>query len=262
MLIKKRLIMCLFVQILLNVPETKSFEVVFAINGGGDNHTDVNGIHYEKDRTDGKKFNYYKPGGTGKAGDTYYNVPKGDEIIYKTVLFSNELNFGFNIPVMSDGKYWLLMKFMERDFGNASKRIFNVTLNGHHTILSKLDIFAQAGLYTALEKFIFFGVCNQTLRFEGENSTIIDQKIQIGFLSNDQPIILSSVALLKGDIMDISKISMKNTTIILDFIKQESQFQCHESVNTQCPFDNSTIVLFLILSLLFICQLMAGLLFV
>jgi hypothetical protein len=34
--------MCLFVQILLNVPETKSFEVVFAMNGGGDNHTDVN----------------------------------------------------------------------------------------------------------------------------------------------------------------------------------------------------------------------------
>jgi hypothetical protein len=261
MLIKKRLLMCLFVQILLNVPETESFEVVFAMNGGGDNHTDVNGIHYEKDKTDGEKLNYYSPGGTGENGDTYYNVPKGDKIIYKTVLFSHELFFGFNIPVMSDGKYWLLMKFMER-YNNTQERIFNVTLNKHHTILSKLDIFAQAGLYTALEKFIFFGVCNQTLHFEGENSTITDQKIQIGFQKIHNGMILSSIALLKGDIMDISKISMKNTTIIMDFIKQESQFQCHESVNTQCPFDNSTIVLFLILSLLFICQLMAGLLFV
>jgi hypothetical protein len=111
MRIKNIFLICLLAKILMNVVAIESFELIYAINAGGDQHTDIDGIHYSKDNTNGGWANLHTRNDTEK---NYYNVPTKDEIMYHTAMVVREPSFGFDLPVKGDGKYWLLLKFMEK----------------------------------------------------------------------------------------------------------------------------------------------------
>lgn len=52
-------------------------------------------------------------------------------------------NFGYDISIAEDGDYVLVLKFCEVYFNSPSQKVFDVTLNGVHTVVSYLDIFEK-----------------------------------------------------------------------------------------------------------------------
>lgn len=60
-------------------------------------------------------------------------------------------------------------------------QIFDVVLNGEHTIVDELDIFAKVGRGVAHDEMLTFSVKNGKVRVNGETSQI-DGKITVEFI--------------------------------------------------------------------------------
>nr|CAI5825916.1 unnamed protein product [Callosobruchus analis] len=128
-------------------------QVVYAVNCGADAHTDSYGIRYEKDPLNGK---------VGIASDygkrlLIGRVPPNDYILYQTERYHTN-TFGYDIPVHSDGDYVLVLKFCEVYFNAPDQKVFDVVLNGEHTIVSDLDIFEKVGRGVAHDEYIPFKI--------------------------------------------------------------------------------------------------------
>lgn len=95
----------------------KALKVLYAINAGGDDHVDIDGIHYEPD-----------PSKIGTASDygkhllIINRVPEQDEILYKTERYHTS-TFGYDIPLDGDGEYALVLKFCEVYFTQPNKKV-------------------------------------------------------------------------------------------------------------------------------------------
>ncbi|CAF1244914.1 unnamed protein product, partial [Didymodactylos carnosus] len=81
-----------------------SDNIVYAINCGGDAHTDAHGIKYRKDNL--------KAGITSDYGRNIpiQRVPKEDQIIYQTERYDLK-SFAYELDVIDDGDYVLWLKF-------------------------------------------------------------------------------------------------------------------------------------------------------
>lgn len=128
-------------------------QIVYAINCGGEAHTDSDGIRYEKDPLHGK---------IGIASDygkrlVIGRVPPSDHILYQTERYHTN-TFGYDIPVSGDGDYVLVLKFSEVYFNAPNQKVFDVVLNGDHTIVADLDIFDKVGRGVAHDEFISFRI--------------------------------------------------------------------------------------------------------
>jgi hypothetical protein len=79
--------------IALFCPLTLAYEVIFAVNAGGESHTDTNGIKYNRDPLMGK---------TGTASDygkqllMINRVKSTDEILYQTERYHSD-TFGYDL---------------------------------------------------------------------------------------------------------------------------------------------------------------------
>lgn len=82
-------------------------EIIYALNAGGESHTDSHGIRYRRDYlTVGTASDY------GRMLDIK-RVSAQDKTVYQTERYSSE-TFGYNIPMpSSDGDYVLWLKFSE-----------------------------------------------------------------------------------------------------------------------------------------------------
>ena len=60
-------------------------------------------------------------------------------------------------------------------------QVFNVILNGAHTVVEELDIFGKVGHGVAHDEIIPFTVKNGRLRYNGESSPIENNKVSIKF---------------------------------------------------------------------------------
>ena len=69
------------------------------------------------------------------------------------------------------------MKFFSLFF-----QVFDVALNGEHTIVHELDIFSKVGRGVAHDEIIPFSIRSGKLKVNGETSTIIDNKISLDFI--------------------------------------------------------------------------------
>lgn len=105
--------------------QTTAYKVIYAVNCGGDEHTDTSGIKYEKDTLK-----------VGTSSDFGKNLPsigrvpsKSDEIIYQTERYHTS-TFGYEIPLESDGDYVLVLKFCEVYFNSINSKVFDIVLNG------------------------------------------------------------------------------------------------------------------------------------
>lgn len=91
-------------------------EVIYAVNCGGEMHTDINGVRYQKD-----------PYPSGIASDYGKNlmiqrVAPQDQILYQTEKYDTR-TFGVDIPVKQDGDYVLVLKFSEVWFTAANQKV-------------------------------------------------------------------------------------------------------------------------------------------
>ncbi|GAB0089209.1 Malectin [Sergentomyia squamirostris] len=176
------------------------YDVIYAINAGGESHVDRHGITYERDPLMGK---------VGTASDygrtilTINRVADSDKILYQTERYHTS-NFGYDIPLAGEGDYVLILKFCEVYFNAANMKVFDVVLNGEHTVVSDLDIFQQVGKGTAHDDYVYFSVSRDRLYYKEDESEVRNNKIRVEFIKGyrDNPKI-NALILLKGDLENI-----------------------------------------------------------
>jgi hypothetical protein len=214
MIITKSFCVILLLKMLSTTSGTQLYQLIYAVNCGGDTHVDVNGIRYAKDDNN--------IGYQVLLSSIVYNVAKEDVQLYGNIHYSYE-PFHFEIPVLGDGKYWLILKFAQ----DSSNRFMNVTLN-NHLILRNFNAATKAGPYTAYDEFIYFNICNNQLIYQNESSDINDRKMNLNFIPlGKYSVFVSAIVLLKGNIAEISKLAQSNYTINEEFLKQDRQFECN-----------------------------------
>nr|CAH7713028.1 unnamed protein product [Callosobruchus chinensis] len=150
-------------------------QVVYAVNCGADAHTDSYGIRYERDPLNGK---------VGIASDygkrlLIGRVPPNDYILYQT----------------------------ESLFQCPDQKVFDVVLNGEHTIVSDLDIFEKVGRGVAHDEYIPFKISKGRLYVNSEDSEIHGNKIRVEFIKTykDNPKI-NAMYVMKGTLDDVPKL--------------------------------------------------------
>jgi hypothetical protein len=177
MLIENKIKVLIFLQnIIWSALAIQPIEVIYAVNAGSNiSHTDVDGIIYAKDDSKNYHESWYDK-------DVYQNVNPQDKIIYQTYTATKTMA-EYNMPVKGDGKYWLILKNMERSnyCSSLGRCVFDAIINGNHKILSDYDIAAKATYNTAIDEFVYFEVCNDTLKYKKEISKINNSTITIAF---------------------------------------------------------------------------------
>jgi N-acetylglucosamine-6-sulfatase len=133
----------LAVILLVGLIDAQTFAPI-RVNVGGPAYTDASGQHWSADY-----------GSNGAGGISSYSGPIAgttDPALYQTWRYgykppSTPLAFTYSAP---NGAYTVTLKFDETVITTAGQRVFNVTANGQ-TVLSNFDIYAAAGLNTALD---------------------------------------------------------------------------------------------------------------
>lgn len=193
----QHMILLIFSVFVLNVGEVTSLgQIIYAINAGGDSHVDSYGVRYDRDPLMGK---------VGTASDfgkqlVIGRVPQNDQILYQTERYHHS-TFGYDIPIREDGNYVLVLKFSEVYFNAPNMKVFDVVLNGDHTIVTDLDIFDIVGRGVAHDEYIPFSVSRGRLIYNEEESDIRGGKIRVEFIKGyrDNPKI-NAVYVMKGNL--------------------------------------------------------------
>lgn len=177
-------------------------EVIYAINAGGESHTDIDGIHYKRDPLHGK---IGTPSDYGKQL-VIGRVQRADQILYQTERY-HQGTFGYDIPVNRDGEYVLILKFCEVYFNSPGMKVFDVVLNGVHTVVSDLDIFAKVGKGVAHDEHIPFRVRGNKIIVNGEESEH-DGKIKVEFIKGyrDNPKV-NAIYVMRGTLNDVPQLA-------------------------------------------------------
>uniref|UniRef100_A0A2M4BV57 Putative malectin-a n=1 Tax=Anopheles marajoara TaxID=58244 RepID=A0A2M4BV57_9DIPT len=184
----------MLVVILPAVARSELHNVIYAINAGGEAHTDSHGIHYARDPLMGKvgtESDY------GRQLLVINRVKPQDEILYQTERYHHD-TFGYDLPLAGDGEYVLILKFCEVYFNAPNMKVFDVLLN-RHTVVSDLDIYALVGKGTAHDEYVFFSVSRGRLYYKEESSEIRGGKVKLEFLKGykDNPKV-NGIVLIKS----------------------------------------------------------------
>ena len=193
------LLLLIFFQLIADISSKMDpSKVIAAINCGGDEYTDSNGITYENDK-------YFLGGTSSDHGINYKIRNTDDEILYQTERWSSE-TLTYSIPLKSNinGKYVLNLKFSEVYFTNKGDKIFNVAL-GRETVIKNLDIYSKVGKAYALDEYIEFEIRNKQVYYKNKNcnKALMGDKLQINFVkgSADNPKV-NAILLVKGSLKD------------------------------------------------------------
>ena len=193
------LLILIFFQLITDISSKMDpSKVIAAINCGGDEYTDSNGITYENDK-------YFLGGTSSDHGINYKIRNTDDEILYQTERWSSE-TLTYSIPLKSNinGKYVLNLKFSEVYFTNKGDKIFNVAL-GRETVIKNLDIYSKVGKAYGLDEYIEFEIRNKQVYYKNKNcnKALMGDKLQINFVkgSADNPKI-NAILLVKGSLKD------------------------------------------------------------
>ncbi|KAL7741314.1 hypothetical protein ACLKA6_013760 [Drosophila palustris] len=191
--------------VLLPVARAEPLKVVYAVNAGGGEHTDQNGISYEADPLNvGISSDY------GKHLLMIGRVQEQDEALYRTERY-HTTTFGYDVPADGDGDYALIMKFCEVYFDAPNRKVFDVLLNRKHTVVKQLDIYNQVGRGSAHDEVVYFKIINGRLHYENEGeietSDVRNGHLRLDFIKGalDNPKI-NAFALLKGDVTQLPRL--------------------------------------------------------
>lgn len=116
------------------------YEVVYAINAGGEAYTDQHNVAFERDPL------MDRVGTASDYGKNLLTIGRvdymPDEYLYQTERYHTS-TFGYDLPLKGDGEYLLLLMFSEVYFKAPNMKVFDVVLNQLHTVVPNLDIFQQ-----------------------------------------------------------------------------------------------------------------------
>ncbi|XP_042193402.1 malectin isoform X1 [Callorhinchus milii] len=176
-------------------------KVIWAINAGGEAHTDIHGVYFRRDPLEGK---------VGRASDYGMRLPilrsaPEDQILYQTERY-NEESFGYEVQIKEEGDYVLVLKFAEVYFAQSQQKVFDVRLNGQHVVVKDLDIFEKVGHSTAHDELVPFIVRKGKLSVQGEVSTF-NGKLLVEFVKGyyDNPKVCA-VCIMKGLVDEFPKL--------------------------------------------------------
>ena len=111
-----KFIYCLIYSLSLISQSVGIGDVIWAVNCGGDAHTDIHGIKYQEDKHSvGISSDY------GKQLMIQRVVPQ-DQILYQTERYHMS-TFGYDMPVRKDGDYALVLKFSEVWFTSPNQKV-------------------------------------------------------------------------------------------------------------------------------------------
>lgn len=198
------LLVLFFYSIAGNCIAANAYEIIYAVNAGGDAFTDENNIHYIADPLQDK---------IGTASDfgkqllTIGRCPEHDEYLYQTERY-HTATFGYDIPIAGDGEYALVLKFSEVYFTAPNMKVFDVVLNGEHTIVEQLDIYQNVGKGVAHDEIVYFTVSRGRLYHKEEESEIRGGgRIRVEFVKGlrDNPKI-NAIVLFKGSASQLTAI--------------------------------------------------------
>ena len=218
------LVLCLLHIVFTFINGINAYEVIYAINAGGIAHTDTNKIFYNADPNRiGIGSDY------GKQLLMINRIPQVDEILYQTERYHTS-TFGYDIPIQGDGEYVLVLKFCEVYFTAPNLKVFDVMLNGEHTVVADLDIFSQVGKGVAHDEYVYFTVSRDhrsrdRLFWKEEESEIRGGHIRVEFIkgARDNPKI-NAIVLIKGDVHNIPMLSpLQNEQQEPQYIEPEVQ---------------------------------------
>ena len=198
---KKQILTYLFILVnTLNFISCKldTSKVIAAVNCGGNEYIDSNGVRYEAD----KYFN----GGTSSEHGLNFDIKNTDDPqLYQTERWSSE-TLTYSLPLKSNinGKYVLILKFSEVYFNSKGEKIFNVAL-GKENIIKNLDIYAKVGKAEAYNEYIEFEIRNRQVLYKNKNcnKALDGDKLLVNFVkgSADNPKI-NAILLIKGNLKD------------------------------------------------------------
>jgi Malectin domain len=187
-----------FIVVLVLVSRVTAFEQIYAINTGGPNHTDSDGIVYVN-KISGIKY---------ELGSTLVldNVPESDRPIYKWTEYS-ESYLQYNMPLKSDGLYVLIEKIA--NYGHKQRDIVNLTLNNEVHLQTNMDQNIQCGAksdYRICDEYFYFCVVNNTLYFKNQATSIRNEEIHIELRRVKGYAHISGLVLLKGTLGESHKL--------------------------------------------------------
>ncbi|XP_017094879.3 malectin-A [Drosophila bipectinata] len=196
------LIVLIFVGLVSLSQAADPLKVIYAVNAGGEEHTDRNGIQYDADPLKGVGI----ASDYGKHLLMIGRVQEQDEVLYRTERY-HTTTFGYDLPSDGDGDYALIMKFCEVYFDAPQKKVFDVLLNRKHTIVKQLDIYDQVGRGSAHDEIVYFKINNGRLHYDGEVSDVRNGRLRLDFIKGalDNPKI-NAFALLKGDVSQLPRL--------------------------------------------------------
>ena len=137
-------------------PPSPISHLSLAINAGGGQYTGSSGTVYQADEysTDGRVVSTTQAV-TIPPSDS---APAVDSNVYQSMRY---VNFSYKIP-LSNGSYTVTLKFSELYWNSTNSRLFNVSMQGL-PVISKLDVFAHAGLNAAYDVSVPVSVTNGIL---------------------------------------------------------------------------------------------------
>ena len=194
-------------------------KVIAAINCGGDDYTDSDGIKYISD-------NYFDEGSISDFGINYEISQTKDQLLYQTERWSSS-DLTYSIPINKEGDFVLILKFSEVYFTSTNEKVFDVAL-GKLTIIKNLDIFKEVGKAAALDKYIEFKIANNQVFVNGKeakNAYDYKQKVlKVKFLkgSRDNPKV-NAIVIYNGSINDTNFAEEKKKQENLNKLKNEAQ---------------------------------------
>ncbi|VDL60424.1 unnamed protein product [Hymenolepis diminuta] len=193
--------LCVSLVLLFNCVFAGKLHPIFAVNCGGDAHTDVNGVRYQADTNE-----------VGIASSHGMNLilhrtPEADAILYQTERYDTS-SFSYEFPMPKDGEYILHLKFSEVWFHQPQGKVFSIELNGGLRVVDNLDIYNTVGFSVAHEENIPIKIKDGNL-ITSQGSVQVDdgEKLQINFLKTpyDNPKV-NAIALFANSLKDIPKL--------------------------------------------------------
>ena len=119
--------------------------VLLAINCGGPNFEDSNGVTYIKDK-------FYDGGIRSDHGISYDIEGTADQDVYQTERWHSD-TFTYSLPIKEEGDYVIILKFSEVYFTKSEEKVFDIAL-GRKTVIKNLDIFSVVGKLQAYDEYL------------------------------------------------------------------------------------------------------------
>jgi Malectin domain len=233
-----------------------AYEQIYAINAGGDAHTDTDGIVYKEDDSQKRKK---------KHKDIKFdmeNVPESDRNIYRydaeAVRFYQQ-SIEFDIPLANDGLYLLIAKFHNH---------YDETCTQNMSLNSKIQLHSNVSLYNVCDgqnkicdEYFYFCISDKILYYQNQLSLVQNSNIHVEIhpVGSDCKAHIAGLVLLRGTFGERLKLNssatnetinfhpvhpMCSTDIILNKLETVQEDQHQNSIRIQngfCSINESTL---------------------